>query len=186
MSSDRELLAKLADWEAGFPSPPSLFDAIRSGDVEVLAAFVLRGFRQAAKEAVGDRLVLEQKKLVGMDLRYGSAGRVADFLACAWSISDADQLQLLDLIDPASLVELRVMLPEDLHYGVLERLPMLLDIYHALHTLLPESDTADTWINQSNGDGLFGGRSPVEFMLERGLAGIREVREYLCMPSRSA
>lgn len=185
MSSDRELFAKLAEWEAGFPSPPSLFDAIRANDVELLAAFVLRGFREAAKKAVGDRLALEQKKLVGMDLRYGSAGRVADFLARAWSIGDADQLRLLDLIDPASLVELRVMLPEDLHNGVLERLPMLLEIYHALHTLFPESGTADTWLNHANGGALFGGHSPLQIMLERGLAGIRDVRGHLWVKVRS-
>lgn len=180
MPSSEDLLAKLERWEAGFPSPPTLKDALASRDVEILAAFVLRGLREAAKEAVGDRLELEQNKLVGVKLgRHGAAGRVADGLARIWRLDEPHELALLGFADPESLQALRDMLPEKAGHDVLERLAMLLDIYYALHTLLPEAEAADTWISRPNEVPLLGGRSALEFMSKEGLSGIRSVRAYL-------
>lgn len=180
MTSDEDLLAKLEEWEAGLPSPPTLLDALRSGDIELFAAFVLRGFRQAAKEAVGDRLELKELKLTGVKQgRPGAAGRVADGLARVWALNDAEQLRLLGLSDPSEMIRLREELPEALHHEVLERLAMLLDIYHALHTLLPRADAADTWIKRPNEAPLLGGRTALDLMVEGGLASIRDVRAYL-------
>ena len=180
MTSNEDLLAKLAEWEAGLPSPPTLLDALQSGDVELFAAFLLRGFRQAAKEAVGDRLEVEEYKLVGSKQgRPGVAGRIADGLARVWTLNDANLLQLLGLADPGEIMRLREDLPEALHHEVLERLAMLLDILQALRTLLPRADAADTWIKRPHEAPLLGGRTPLNLMLDEGLAGIRAVRAHL-------
>lgn len=180
MSFNEELLAKLERWEAGLPTPPTLFDALKSGDIEIFAAFVLREFRQAAKEAVADRIEFEEMKLVGVKLgRPGAAGRVADGLARIWGLSEGHQLRLLGLSDREAFERLRVELPEEAGHEVLERLAIMLDIYQALHILLPEREAVDSWIAQPNQAPLFKGRSALEVMLERGLPGLRDVRAYL-------
>ena len=180
MTSNEDLLAKLEEWEASRPSPPTLFDALKSDDIELFAAFLLRGYRQAAKEAVADRLKIEELKLVGVDHdRPGAAGRVADGLARIWALDELKQLQLLGLSDPNEMSRLRKEPPEALHHEVLERLAMLLDIFQALRTLLPQADAADTWIKRPNEAPLLGGRTALDLMVEGGLASIRDVRAYL-------
>lgn len=49
--ADDAIFAKLDAWLAQQPSPPTLFDVLAARDSDLLAAFVLRGFRAAAAEA---------------------------------------------------------------------------------------------------------------------------------------
>ena len=51
-----ELLAKVDRWLETFPEPPSIFDVARTRDADLLAGFVLRGFRAAARQAVLEKI----------------------------------------------------------------------------------------------------------------------------------
>ena len=51
-TADDEIFAKLDAWLAEQPSPPTLLDVLAVRDIDLLNAFILRGFRAAAAEAV--------------------------------------------------------------------------------------------------------------------------------------
>jgi len=50
-TSDDEIFAKLDAWLAQQPTPPTLLEVLATRDIDLFAAFVLRGFRQATAEA---------------------------------------------------------------------------------------------------------------------------------------
>lgn len=75
---ESELLRDLEIWEAAQPHPPTIWDAIRSGSRNVTAAFVLRTFRIAAKQAVqsSDRVMaLRNYALLAFDGEVAAAER---------------------------------------------------------------------------------------------------------------
>ena len=109
----------------------------------------------------------------------GSAGRVADGLAAAWALSEAEKVTLLSLEGPHQLDLLRGLSAEATPAHVLERLAILLDIYAAIHTLLPEEGRANSWMRSPNRGAPFQGSTALEFMLKGGLQGLHEVRDYL-------
>lgn len=49
--ADDKISAKLDAWVAQQPFPPTLFDVLAVRDIDLLNAFILRGFRKAAAEA---------------------------------------------------------------------------------------------------------------------------------------
>ncbi len=62
---------------------------------------------------------------------------------------------------------------------LVERLSYILGIYKALHILLPDPRSADTWINRPNMAPLFGGRPPRERIFGGHVADLFEVRRWL-------
>ena len=58
-----------------------------------------------------------------------------------------------------------------------ERISHLVSIYKALQILVPDTKSADTWINRPNK--YFGGRSALSVMLDGKLTDIYAVRTYL-------
>ncbi|HEX7362266.1 MAG TPA: MbcA/ParS/Xre antitoxin family protein [Bryobacteraceae bacterium] len=60
----------------------------------------------------------------------------------------------------------------------LTRISYVVGIYKALHILLPE-DLADQWISRPNDDPLFGGQTPLDYMLRAGIPGLHQVRGLL-------
>lgn len=50
-TAEDEIFAKLDAWLAQQPSPPTLFNVLAVRDIDLLNAFILRGFRAAAAEA---------------------------------------------------------------------------------------------------------------------------------------
>jgi uncharacterized protein (DUF2384 family) len=60
----------------------------------------------------------------------------------------------------------------------LTRISYIVGIYKALHILLPD-EPADRWIAQPNDNFLFGGRPPLEFMVQAGIPGFQQVRSML-------
>lgn len=60
----------------------------------------------------------------------------------------------------------------------LTRISYLVGIYKALHILLPE-DLADQWISRPNDDPLFGGQTPLDYMVRAGIPGLHQVRGLL-------
>ena len=60
-----------------------------------------------------------------------------------------------------------------------ERLSYILGIYKALQILLPDPQSADSWVNRPNSAALFGGRTPLERILGGRVADLYEVRRWL-------
>lgn len=60
----------------------------------------------------------------------------------------------------------------------LTRVSYILGIYKALHILLPQ-ELADQWISRSNDDPLFGGQTPLDYILRAGIPGLDQVRSLL-------
>lgn len=58
------------------------------------------------------------------------------------------------------------------------RISYLMGIYQALHILLPE-ELADQWISRPNDDFLFGGQTPLDYMIRTGIPGFDQVRSLL-------
>ena len=60
-----------------------------------------------------------------------------------------------------------------------ERVSYILGIYKALQILLPDPQSADSWINRPNAAVIFGGRTPLERILGGRVADLYEVRRWL-------
>jgi hypothetical protein len=60
----------------------------------------------------------------------------------------------------------------------LTRISYLVGIYKALHILLPDN-LADRWITQANDDPLFGGQTPLSYIIRTGIPGLHQVRSLL-------
>ncbi len=179
MASNDELLAKLERWLANQPKPPTLLDVIGTRDIELAAAYILKAFRKAAREAVLGRLSSHDAPRAQEHPRPGALGRIADGLARAWDLTETEEVTLLGLEDAAALIDLRSLLPEQGSAETIERLSMLVDIYQALHTLLPEAAAANSWPRAHNKAPMFGGSTALDLMIAGGVSRIREVRSYL-------
>lgn len=179
MPSNDELLAKLERWLAVQPKPPTLLDVIGTRDIELAAAYILKAFRKAAREAVLERLSAEDPQRTQEHPRPGALGRIADGLARAWDLTETEEVALLGLEDVAALIDLRSLPPEQASAATIERLSLLIDIYQALHTLLPEEAAANSWPRASNKAPMFGGSSALDVLMAGGVSKIRDVRSYL-------
>src|ERR1700684_1166561 len=57
----------------------------------------------------------------------------------------------------------------------LTRISYVVGIYKALHILLPERVAGD-WVAQPNDNFLFGGQTPLDYMVRMGIPGLQQVR----------
>lgn len=108
-----------------------------------------------------------------------AAYRVFSGIADAWNLSTNERVVLLGLgnaVEPGvdSGSPWRDLSPE-----VLERLSILLSIFHAINTLMPVGARADAWMRAPNEAPLFEGRSAIDLMIADGLVGMRKLRRYL-------
>lgn len=181
MPLESELLARLEQWLAARSEPPTLLDVIATEDGELVAAFILKGFRAAARQAVVDRLEREAAATFVSELTAVTAAvlRVFDGIAQAWSLEDSERLALLGLAETKELQALRTAPLNEVPTEIVERVAILLDIFRAINTLLPEPSRADAWIRSLNSAPTFGGQSALDVMIGRGLDGLRGVRTYL-------
>lgn len=60
----------------------------------------------------------------------------------------------------------------------LTRISYVVGIYKALHILLPD-DWADQWMTRPNDHILFGGQTPLDFVIRYGIPGLQQVRSLL-------
>lgn len=181
MTTDNELLSKLELWLAARPEPPTLFEVAETGDGELLAAFILNGFRVAARQAVVDRLDREAATTFATEATRMTTAilRVFDGIARAWSLQEDEKLDLLGLHESGDLEELRTTPLHKVPTEIIERVAILLDIFKAINTLLPQPTRADAWIRATNSAPAFAGWSALDVMIHQGLGGLREVRTYL-------
>jgi hypothetical protein len=66
-----------------------------------------------------------------------------------------------------------------LSFDTLTRISLVLGIYKALHILYPEAAFANRWMKMPNSNPLFGGGTPIAFVLDAGLDGLFQVRRLL-------
>jgi hypothetical protein len=179
MRTNEDLLEKLEAWLTEQPAPPTIFDVLATRDVELFAAFILKRFRRAAREAVVERLERESQLMTGVVQDDGAIMRVSDAVAWELALTKAEVAELLGLPDANALDDLRHKPSNAIPIEVLERLTILLDIYQALRALLPAAGRPAQWLRAGNKAPLFGGAAAVQFMLRGGLQGLRNVRAYL-------
>jgi hypothetical protein len=55
LASELELSLELEGWEATLTAPPSIFQALETGEGRLIGAYILRGFRAAARAGVSER-----------------------------------------------------------------------------------------------------------------------------------
>ncbi|MGC2656348.1 MAG: antitoxin Xre/MbcA/ParS toxin-binding domain-containing protein [Bryobacteraceae bacterium] len=60
----------------------------------------------------------------------------------------------------------------------LTRISYVVGVYKALHILLPD-ELADQWVSQANDNILFGGQTPLGYMVKAGIPGLHQVRSLL-------
>lgn len=181
MSREIELMAKLTQWVGAQPEPPSLFDVVETGDRELVAAFMLQKTRAAARKADAECPERIAAHSFASELIEATAAllRVFHVISRAWSLSDGERLALLGLADIAKLKALRTAPLDEVPTEIVERIALLLDIFKAIKTLLPQPGRADAWVRAPNSAPMFGGRSALDVIVGRGLNGLREVRAYL-------
>ena len=80
MPDERELLDRLERWLATRPHPPTIFDVVETGNIELFAAFVLKGFRQAAAQAVEENERVVRVRAALLEYYGGDAERMEAFL----------------------------------------------------------------------------------------------------------
>lgn len=176
---EEEALAKLERWLESRERPPTIFEVIETGDIDLFAAFILAGFRSTARQTVLERL-LSQRRALDFDKRLGASAVlcVADFLSREWRLTAREMVGLLGLQDTDELQRLKQMSLTDLPIAVIERLAILADIFATLNILVPGPGRAGGWLRALNNAPTFQGRSALQVMLD-GLSGLRNTRAFL-------
>lgn len=100
-------------------------------------------------------------------------------LAEEWQLDEAEQMILLGSPTASHFQAWRRGGLAGANGEVLERISLLLGIYRAIHTLLPEPARANLWIRAKNSAPMFGGRSALDHMLAGGIVKLRQVRAHL-------
>lgn len=99
-------------------------------------------------------------------------------LADAWNLRDEDACVLLGGVSSSTYYEWKKKPDRVLEVDRLTRVSYLLGIYKALHILYGDT-LADEWVHLPNRNVLFGGRSPLAYMMEGGLIAMQAVRQLL-------
>ncbi len=113
-------------------------------------------------------------------LDLAGAGLRAFFrMAEAWELGLEEQRTLLGAPSRATWHRWRKSPPADLSRDTLERMSYLLGIWKALKILIPDARQALAWVRKPNADPLFGGRPPLERMLQGRMVDLADVRRHL-------
>jgi hypothetical protein len=70
----------LERWEAAQLKPPTIFDVLETGDINLFGAFVLRAFRAAAAEAVEETRRVQRVRSAVLKAFHGHAKAAESFL----------------------------------------------------------------------------------------------------------
>lgn len=99
-------------------------------------------------------------------------------LADVWKLRDEDACVLLGGVSSSSYYEWKKKPDRVLEVDRLTRVSYLLGIYKSLHILYGD-ELADTWVHRSNRNALFGGQTPLAYMMQGGLIAMQAVRQLL-------
>jgi hypothetical protein len=178
---EAELLLKLEHWLAERTEPVSLLDIVETRDGELIGAYILKGFRAAARQAALETIEHGGITTFGAEANNipGAIQRVYEGLSRAWSLDENEKFRLLGLSSGDELNEVFGAALWDIPTGVIERVSVLLSIFKAINTLLPQSSRADEWIRLPNKAPVFRGRSALDVMLSSDVREMYKVRQYL-------
>jgi hypothetical protein len=95
-----------------------------------------------------------------------------------WKVRDEDARALLGGMSNGPFYELKKRRDRTLDADRLTRISYLVGIFKALNILYSEA-LADAWPGLANANRLFGGRTPVDFMVRGGLPAMQAVRRLL-------
>jgi len=99
-------------------------------------------------------------------------------LAAAWQLRDDDARELLGGLSSSSYYDWKRNPARVLEVDRITRISYLLGIYKSLHILYGDK-LADEWVHLPNTNAVFGGRSPLAWMLGGGLLAMQSVRKLL-------
>jgi uncharacterized protein (DUF2384 family) len=99
-------------------------------------------------------------------------------IAERWKLRDDEARELLGGVSSSAYYEWKKKPERTLEVDRITRISYLVGIYKALHILYGEA-LADEWIRLPNRNRMFGGRSPLEYMLAGGLLAMQTVRRLL-------
>jgi hypothetical protein len=97
-------------------------------------------------------------------------------LAAAWGVRDDDARELLGGLSSSAYYEWKKNPERVLEVDRITRISYLVGIYKALHILYGDQ-LADRWVTLPNKNLIFGGRTPLAYMLAGGLLGMQTVRK---------
>lgn len=95
-----------------------------------------------------------------------------------WKIRDADARALLGGVSNGVFYEMKKNPQRVLDVDRLTRVSLLVGIFKSLNILYPE-ELADAWIGLPNTNRLFGGATPLSYMMQGGIAAMVTVRRLL-------
>ena len=78
--SEEDEQQALDKWIAAQPTPPTIWEVLESRNVRLFTAFVTRGFRQAAAEAVEETKRVERVREVVREAYGGDCAKMEEFL----------------------------------------------------------------------------------------------------------
>jgi hypothetical protein len=109
----------------------------------------------------------------------GAALRGFFGIARAWQLGVADERGLLGWPPASTFHKYKSGDAGPLSLDTLTRISLVLGIYKSLHVLYPEPAFADAWMRMPNANPLFGGRTPLAFVVDAGLDGLFQLRRLL-------
>ncbi len=96
-----------------------------------------------------------------------------------WNLSGDEQRTLLGEVSRATFTRWKKESPKDLSRDTLERLSYLLGIWKGLQILIPDQAQALAWMHTPNLDPFFGGRPPLERLMQGRMLDLADVRRFL-------
>ena len=99
-------------------------------------------------------------------------------LAHAWRLRDEDARQLLGGVSNGAFYPLKSGKTKRLDQDKLTRVSLFLGIFKALNILYSER-LADAWVSLPNTNPIFGGDTPLAYMMRGGVPAILRVRQLL-------
>lgn len=108
----------------------------------------------------------------------GAALRGFFTIMARWGVRDVDARSLLGGVTNGPYYQLKRDPDRVLDVDRLTRVSLLIGIFKALHVLYSEA-LADRWVLMPNTNRLFGGASPLDYMLRGGLPAMLTVRRLL-------
>jgi len=111
--------------------------------------------------------------------RLSRSALVAFFrLVERWKLRDEEARELLGGLSSSAYYDWKKNPDRVLEVDRITRLSYLIGIYKALHIVYGDK-LADEWVKLENRNAIFGGRTPLAYMLGGGLAAILTVRKLL-------
>lgn len=99
-------------------------------------------------------------------------------IVARWGVRDEDARELLGGVSSSAYYEWKKNPDRVLEVDRITRISYLVGIYKALHILYGDK-LADEWVKLPNANAIFGGRTPLEYMIAGGLVAIQTVRKLL-------